>query len=236
MLDVKNQSVFYNGHQALKDVSLTIKKGEVVALIGANGAGKSTLLQSIVGLVHGSLAAVYFNGQDISTAEPYKVVELGISLVPQERRLFTEMTVDENLRMGAFAARARKNAGEKLKQILHLFPRLAERKHQVVSTLSGGEQQMVAIGRALMSSPQLLLLDEPSFGLAPNVVENIFKIMKVINNEEGVTIFLVEQNLHTTLAFSERAYILENGRIKMEGTSEELLGDDYVKKAYLGLG
>lgn len=234
MLKVKKLSVSYNGHQALDGVSIDIKKGEFVALIGANGAGKTTTLRSIAGMVKAAYGEVLFENINITNISPHKVVEMGISLVPQERRLFPEMTVDENLRLGAFTLRARKNTKRSIEHIFRMLPILKERAGQVAKTLSGGEQQILAIARALMAMPTLLMLDEPLLGISPIMITNIFKILKEIR-EEGTTIFLVEQNLHMSLKFCDRAYILENGKIVMEGSSNELLNNEYVKKIYLGI-
>ena len=234
MLNVNNLSISYNGHFAVKGVTLNVEKGEIVALIGANGAGKSTLLNTIAGLTKPSNGSIYFKGKEINKIHAHEIVESGAVLVPQGRRLFPNMTVEENLSLGAFIPKARKNSEETKKLIFNLFPLIKERKKQVTKTLSGGEQQMLAIARGLMALPKLLMLDEPSLGLSPAMVTNIFRIMKEIH-DNGVTIFLVEQNLHTTLSFSDRAYIIENGSITMEGISEQLSADEYVKKAYLGM-
>jgi branched-chain amino acid transport system ATP-binding protein len=234
MLAINNISVFYGGHQALKEVSVEIKRGEIVSLIGANGAGKSTILNAVAGLAHVSSGEIYFN-KNITNFPPYQIVESGISLVPQERRLFPEMTINENLLLGAYPARARNEEKETLKQVFILFPALEEKKRHKAKTLSGGQQQMLAIGRALMAKPEILMFDEPSLGLSPLMVKNIFNIIKNIS-KDGVTIFLVEQNLHTTLEISNRAYVIETGKIMMHGNSIELMNNEYVKKAYLGIG
>lgn len=233
LLKIDNISVFYGGHQALKDISVDINKGEIVSLIGANGAGKSTILNSVAGLVHVANGEIFFK-KNITNTLPHQIVESGISLVPQDRRLFPDMTILENLLLGAYLSRARKEEKDTLNLVFKLFPFLEEKKKQRAKTLSGGQQQMLAIGRALMAKPEILMFDEPSLGLSPLMVKNIFNIIKTIN-DEGVTVFLVEQNLHTTLEISTRAYVIETGKIVLHGTSVELMKNDYVKKAYLGI-
>ncbi len=234
MLRVNNLNVFYGHLHVLWDVSLEVEKGEIVAVIGPNGAGKTTLLRSISRIIPIKSGEITFNGVRIDTLPPHKVVELGIVQVPEGRHLFPYLTVMQNLILGTYPKRARKNIEDTLEWVYSLFPILKERKNQVARTLSGGEQQMLAIARALMSKPELLMLDEPSQGLAPKIVLDVFNAIKKIN-EEGITILLVEQNVHYALKISNRAYVLENGRIVLKGNSEELLSNEYVKKAYLGI-
>ena len=224
---------FYGSIQALKGISLEVREGEIVTLIGANGAGKSTTLRSINGLNTPREGKIYFQGKDITRSAPHDIVEMGISQSPEGRRLFPRMSVLENLEMGAFQRRDRSRIKEDLERVYSLFPRLAERKSQKAGTLSGGEQQMVAIGRALMARPRLLMLDEPSLGLAPVVVGAIFANLAAIN-QDGLTILLVEQNVLRALRCSHRAYVLENGTITLDGASAALLADERIKRAYLG--
>lgn len=233
MLKVENVSVAYGDVPALADVSLEVGEGEVVSLIGANGAGKTTLLETLVGLHHPRDGTIELNGENL-ILPPHKIVERGVSLVPEGRHLWPRMTVRENLELGAYSARARPHRRKSVEWILRLFPRLKERGRQVAGTLSGGEQQMVAIARALLSRPRLLLLDEPSLGLAPRVVQEVFQAVSEIS-KEGVTILLVEQNLHQALSISERGYVLETGRIVREGLSPDLAADESIRSAYLGL-
>ena len=233
LLEVRNLSVFYGVIQALKDISFKVEEGEIVTLIGANGAGKTTTMQSVIGLIPKQSGSVIYNGNDISKTSCHKIVHLGMSQVPEGRRIFQELTVYENLVMGAYSIK--KNAGfkEDVERIYTRFPRLAERRNQIAGTLSGGEQQMLAMGRALMSRPKLLMLDEPSMGLSPLLVDQVFEIIKDINRD-GTTILLVEQNAGKSLAISDRAYVLETGSIVKTGTGAELAASDDVKKAYLG--
>ncbi|MBE6590899.1 MAG: ABC transporter ATP-binding protein [Ruminococcaceae bacterium] len=233
LLEVRNLSVFYGVIQALKDICFKVEEGEIVTLIGANGAGKTTTMQSVIGLIPKQSGSVIYNGNDISKTSCHKIVHLGMSQVPEGRRIFQELTVYENLVMGAYSIK--KNAGfkEDVERIYTRFPRLAERRNQVAGTLSGGEQQMLAMGRALMSRPKLLMLDEPSMGLSPLLVDQVFEIIKDINRD-GTTILLVEQNAGKSLAISDRAYVLETGSIVKTGTGAELAASDDVKKAYLG--
>ncbi len=234
MLEVKGVDVFYGDVQVLWDVSFEVQKGEIVALIGANGSGKTTSLNavsSILGLRKGSIT---YEGQPLHTRAPHDLVGLGIAHVPEARRLFPEMTVKENLLLGALAPEAKKARPEMLEKVYAIFPRLKEREKQAAGTLSGGEQQMCAIGRGLMSKPRLLMLDEPSLGLSPLLVGEIFRVLGEIH-AAGVTVLLVEQNVFRTLQLADRAYVLENGRIVLEGTGRSLLADDHVKKAYLGI-
>ena len=233
MLRLENVDVFYKELQALWGVSLTVNAGEIVALVGPNGAGKTTTLRIISGLLKPAGGEVQFMGQSLMKASPHKIVELGISQVPESGKIFTGMSVLENLELGAFVMRARKQRAESLQWVYEMFPRLAERKNQQAGTLSGGERQMLAIGRALMSAPKLLMLDEPSFGLAPILVEQMFEMIAKIN-QQGVTILLVEQNVQASLEMAHRAYLLENGQIVGEGKGSELLSFESVRSAYLG--
>jgi branched-chain amino acid transport system ATP-binding protein len=234
MLEIKNLDTFYGKIQALWDVSLKIDEAEIVALVGANGAGKSTLLNTISGVVHPVSGSVEFLGKRIENLPPHSIVEMGLSHIPEGRRLFTEMTVHENLEMGAYPSSAWKIKDETAEQIYQVFPILKERAGQLARTLSGGEQQMLAMGRGLMSRPKLCMFDEPSYGLAPRVLIEVFQIIKSLR-DQGITILLIEQNVPRTLEIADRAYVMENGRLVLEGTCDNLLKDDYVKKAYLGL-
>ncbi|MBW1711933.1 MAG: ABC transporter ATP-binding protein [Deltaproteobacteria bacterium] len=234
MLKIESIDVFYGDLQVIWDVSFEVHEGEILVLIGANGAGKSTILKTISALLTPTQGQIFFDGQPIHSAKPFEVIEMGIGHVPEGRRLFGEMTVEENLVMGSLSPQAKARREESLDWVYQLFPRLRERRKQPAGTLSGGEQQMVAVGRGLMSRPKLLMFDEPSLGLAPILVQNIFKIVKKIN-EEGVTVLLVEQNVHHTLAMCDRAYVLENGRIALSGTGKELMANDHVREAYLGV-
>jgi len=236
MLDIKDLSVYYDKVQVLWDVSFGIEEGEVVTLLGSNGAGKSTTVKTIQGLLKSKTGSIRFEDKHIEGLPGYKVVNEGIALVPEGREIFPKMSVLENLVLGAYVPRARaKDLREQnLEWVLKLFPKLEERKKQLAGTMSGGEQQMLAIARALMSKPNLLMLDEPSLGLAPVIVLQVFDIIKKLN-EEGVTILLVEQNIHHALEISDRAYVLEKGRIILQGKGSELLDDEYVKNAYLGI-
>ncbi|MQL51695.1 ATP-binding cassette domain-containing protein [Desulfofundulus thermobenzoicus] len=233
MLEVKDLCVAYGVIEALKGISFSVEEGEVVSLIGANGAGKSTTLRTISGLLRPKRGQIKYRGKEISKLPPYKVVELGLTQVPEGRRVFSRMTVMENLEMGAYTCRSRGEVKAGLERVFARFPRLAERKNQLAGTLSGGEQQMLAMGRALMSRPELLLLDEPSMGLAPLLVREVFAIIKEIN-QTGTTILLVEQNAHMALSISHRAYVLQTGEITISGPAGELMKNPEVKKAYLG--
>jgi branched-chain amino acid transport system ATP-binding protein len=234
VLEVRSIDVSYGDVQVIWDVSFTVNKGEVVALIGANGAGKSTILKTISGILRPSRGEILFQGEPIHKREPYRLIESGIVHVPEARRLFVEMTVEENLDMGSLKGNARIER-EKTKEIVfQLFPRLLERRRQLAGTLSGGEQQMLAVGRGLMSKPVLQMYDEPSLGLAPILVSDIFNVIKTIK-EQGTTVLIVEQNVKQTLAIADRAYVLENGRIVLQGTGQSLLGNEHVKTAYLGV-
>ncbi len=235
MLHIENLNVFYDGLQALYSVSLEIQEREFVCILGPNGAGKSTLLQTIAGMLVPQEGMIRFNGRAIQGLAAYKVAALGLALVPEEGWLFGQMSVEENLLMGAYPKPARRSIKRQMEFVFDLFPILAERRKQPEETLSGGERQMLAVGRGLMNNPRLLLLDEPSLGLAPLVVKNIFKVLVRINQEEKTTIFLTEQNIFHALRISRRGYLLENGKVAMQGASEELLGSEHIKKNYLGL-
>ena len=233
MLTVENMNVYYGAIHALHDVSFHVDQGEIVTLIGANGAGKTTTLHTISGLMRQKSGTVRFMDQDLAAVKPYKLIGMGLAQVPEGRRVFADMTVMENLEMGAYT---RKNGGEireDLERVFRHFPRLKERAKQPAGTLSGGEQQMLAMGRALMSKPKLLMLDEPSMGLSPILVQEIFDIIQEVNRE-GTTILLVEQNANMALSIANRAYVLETGRVVMEGDAREMLHNDDVRKAYLG--
>ena len=234
MLEVNKIDTCYGKVQALWDVSLKIEEGEIVALVGANGAGKTTLLNTISGVLHPVSGSVEFLGKRIDGLPPHAIVELGISHVPEGSRVFPEMTVHENLEMGAYPYHAWKHKDETFKQVYELFPRLQERKGQLARTLSGGEHQMLAIGRGLMSRPRLCMFDEPSYGLAPLFVAEIFRIIHGLH-DQGITILLIEQNVRRALEIANRACVLENGRMCLEGDCVELLQSDYVRKAYMGL-
>lgn len=233
LLEVKNLEVYYGVIQAIKGISFEVNKGEIVTLIGANGAGKTTTMQSIMGLIHARSGEVIYDGQQINGMPAHKIVRLGMTQVPEGRRIFSELTVYENLMMGAYTKSDKAQIKSDLDEIYKMFPRLLERKNQVAGTLSGGEQQMLAMGRAMMSRPDLLMLDEPSMGLSPLLVDQVFEMIKLFH-ERGTTILLVEQNANKSLAISDRAYVLENGKIVLTGTGEELLASDEIKKAYLG--
>lgn len=234
MLEIKNIDVFYGDVQVLWDVSFTVSAGEVVALIGANGAGKSTTLKTISGLLRPRSGAIRFEQSDIHTVAPFTLVERGIAHCPEARRLFTDLTVEENLDMGSLRGEAKQKREMTKSMVFRLFPRLSERRRQPAGLLSGGEQQMVAIGRGLMALPKLIMFDEPSLGLAPILVREIFNIIDTIR-KQGTTVLIVEQNVKQTLAIADRAYVLENGRIVTKGTGQALLNDDHVKTAYLGV-
>jgi branched-chain amino acid transport system ATP-binding protein len=233
MLEVKNLQVAYGPLLALHGVDLIIRPGEMVALVGPNGAGKSTLLKTISGLLAPRDGVVRWRDETISGVSPQRIVEHGIALVPEGRRLFAAMSVRENLELGAFTARAQKEKLAQMERVFSLFPRLFERQQQTAGLLSGGEQQMLALGRALMGLPRLLLLDEPSLGLAPKIVESIFAILAELHRE-GMSLLIVEQNVHAVLSLVQRAYILEGGRIVGEGDGKKLLEDDHIQAAYLG--
>ena len=231
VLKVENINVYYGSIHAIKGISFDVYEGEIVTLIGANGAGKSTTLNTISGLLHPSTGSVSFLGESLAKIQPHKIVERGLAQVPEGRRVFAQMTVQENLEMGAYTQTS--GLAEDLEKVYTLFPRLRERMHQTAGTLSGGEQQMLAMGRALMSRPKLLMLDEPSMGLAPILVEQIFDIIADLH-KTGATILLVEQNAQMALSIANRGYVMETGRIVTTGTGEELLASEAVRKAYLG--
>jgi len=235
MLELRNVQTYYGNIQALNDISMQVSEGEIITLIGANGAGKSTTLMSICGVVPPRSGEILFMGEPIQDLSPSRIVSLGICQVPEGRRIFPHLSVLENLDMGAFLRKDRDGLRRDLEYVLELFPILAERRHQAGGTLSGGEQQMLAISRALMARPRLLLMDEPSLGLAPIVVHRIFEIIRKINTENGTTIFLVEQNANLALRVAHRGYVMENGRISLTDTAENLLQNDAVRKAYLGI-
>ncbi len=235
MLNIENLNVFYDGLQALYSVSLEIQAEEFVCILGPNGAGKSTLLQAIAGMLVPGQGAISFKNRPIHGLAAYKVASLGLALVPEEGWLFGQMSVEENLLMGAYPKSARRNIKRQMDFVFDLFPILAERKNQQEETLSGGERQMLAVGRGLMSNPKMLLLDEPSLGLAPLVVKDILSVLVRINQEEKTTILLTEQNIFHALKISQRGYLLENGKIAMQGASKQLLGSEHIKRNYLGL-
>lgn len=233
MIKIKDLVVAYGGIEALKGISLDVPSGKIVTLVGANGAGKSTTLKSIVGLVKPKSGTIEYEGKDLTKINTEHMVRNGIALVPEGRRVFSDLTVLENLKIGAYSRKDRKNIEGDLEKVYSLFPRLKERTWQLSGTLSGGEQQMLAIGRALMSKPKLIMMDEPSLGLAPIIVKELFQIIKRIN-KDGMTVLLIEQNANAALKIADVGYIMETGRITLSGTGEELLKNDEIKKAYLG--
>ena len=233
MLEVKNLEVYYGVIQAIKGISFEVNEGEVIALIGANGAGKTTTLQTITGMLQPKAGEIIFEGKDISKIPGHKIVSMGMAHVPEGRRVFANMTVLQNLKMGAFTRSDKNEIDATIEKVYKRFPRLKERQNQMAGTLSGGEQQMLAMGRALMSKPKLMMMDEPSMGLAPILVEQIFDIIRELKRA-GTTILLVEQNAQMALSIADRAYVLETGTITMSGTGAELLADSRVKEAYLG--
>ena len=233
MLEVKDLHVSYGAIKAVQGISFEMEQGETVALIGSNGAGKSTTLRTISGLEKAKSGSIVFQGQELTKLKPHQIVQLGIAHVPEGRRVFARMSVDENLRMGAYIIKDQARINENLEKVYGHFPRLKERRRQLAGTLSGGEQQMLATGRALMTDPQIVLMDEPSMGLSPLLVKEIFAIIQQLH-ESGITILLVEQNAKMALAVSDRAYVLETGKISMSGKASELAEDDRVRKAYLG--
>jgi len=235
MLNIENLNVFYDGLQALYDLSLEIQEEEFVCILGPNGAGKSTLLQAVAGMLVPGQGSISFKNCPIQGLAAHKIASLGLALVPEEGWLFGQMSVEENLLMGAYPKLARRNTKRQMDFVFDLFPILAERKKQQEETLSGGERQMLAVGRGLMCSPKMLLLDEPSLGLAPLVVKDILSVLVRINQEEKTTILLTEQNIFHALKISQRGYLLENGKIARQGASKDLLGDEHIKKNYLGL-
>lgn len=235
MLNIENLNVFYNGLQALYSVSLEIQAEEFVCILGPNGAGKSTLLQTIAGMLNPEQGTISFKNRPIQGLAPYNIASLGLAIVPEEGWLFGQMSVKENLLMGAYPKSARPNIKRQMDFVYDLFPILSERKNQQAETLSGGQRQMVAVGRGLMCNPKMLLLDEPSLGLAPIVIKDILSALVRINQEEKTTILLTEQNIFHALQISQRGYLLENGKISMQGASKELLGNKHIKKNYLGV-
>ncbi len=234
MLQIRKLEFSYGDLQVLWNVDLEVKQGEIVTVVGANGAGKSTILKNVSRLVRPTRGSITLDGVDLGRLQSHEVVEHGVIQVPEGRRIFAEMTVVENLRMGSFVKATRKDRDRNMERVFSLFPRLAERKGQLGGTMSGGEQQMLAIARGLMGNPKLLLLDEPSLGLSPLLVKSIFEIIRTIN-AQGTTILLVEQNVYQSLRIAHRAYVLETGRVVLSGTGEELLGNDHVRKAFLGI-
>ncbi len=236
MLEIERIDVYYGDLQVLWDISLTVKSGEIAALVGSNGAGKSTLLKTICGLLRPSRGSIRFQGSQLDKTPAHRIVGLGICMVHEGRRIFPEMTVLENLEMGAFSAKARKTKKETIAWVYEIFPRLRDRKTQTAGTLSGGEQQMLAIGRALMSDPKLLLVDEVSLGLAPLLVQHIYSVVKEINRAKQITIFLVEQNVRLALEVANSGYIIETGRVVGYDQADLLLSSNHVKEAYLGFG
>ena len=235
MLKIENLHVSYGGIQALRGISLEVPDGKIVTLIGANGAGKSTTLRTITGLVKAASGSIQWNGEELLGKPIDKIISAGIAMSPEGRRVFADMTVVENLRIGAYLRRDKEGIAQDIKWVYSLFPRLEERNWQLAGTLSGGEQQMLAVGRALMSRPKLMMLDEPSLGLAPLVVQDIFSIIREINRQ-GVTVLLIEQNANMALKIADLAYVLETGNITMSGTGAELLANEKVREAYLGKG
>ncbi len=233
LLDVRDVEVYYGVIRALKGVSLHVNKGEVVALIGANGAGKTTMLHTITGLVPAKSGSIVYDGHELTTMPAHKILPLGMAHVPEGRRIFQQLSVYDNLKLGAYTVKNKAQIEENLRYVYKHFPRLEERKKQVSGTLSGGEQQMLAMGRALMSNPKLILMDEPSMGLSPLLVTEIFQIIKEVSRD-GTTVLLVEQNAKKALSIADRAYVLETGSISLEGNAAELINDEQVKKAYLG--
>ena len=233
MLEVKDIEVYYGMIQALKGISFEVNEGEVIALMGANGAGKTTTLHTITGLLSPKKGSVLFEGQDITKVPAHKIVSLGMAHVPEGRRVFAELSVYQNLKMGAYTRKDKDEIAKTLEMVYKRFPRLEERKNQLAGTLSGGEQQMLAMGRALMSHPKIIVMDEPSMGLSPILVNEIFDIIKEVS-ASGTTVLLVEQNAKKALSIADRAYVLETGKIVLEGDAKELMNDDSIKKAYLG--
>ena len=235
ILEVEKLDLFYGDAQALDGVSLSVAEGELVAIVGANGAGKSSLIRTIAGIETPRAGRIRFRGADIAGQPSHRVCNLGVGQVAEGRQIFPSLTVEENLEMGALVPRARGRMQETMGEVLALFPRLAERRRQVAGTMSGGEQQMLAIGRCLMGQPDLIMFDEPSLGLAPAVVQEVFRIIKLLHEQRGLTVILVEQNVAVSLKLADHAYVLENGRIVMQGSGQDLLHDDRVRQAYLGL-
>ena len=235
MLSVRDLDLFYGDAQALAGVSLDVPAGELVALVGANGAGKSSLIRAIAGMETPRAGTIRFRDRDVTGKDSHATANLGIGQVAEGRQVFPSLTVEDNLEVGALLPRARRKTKQTMQEVFALFPRLAERRRQVAGTMSGGEQQMLAIGRCLMSLPELIMLDEPSLGLAPLVVKELFKTIRLLNRDKGIPVLLVEQNVAASLKLAEHAYVLENGRIVMQGRGEDLLRDDRVRQAYLGI-
>lgn len=233
LLEIKDLEVNYGVIKAIKGVSFDVNEGEIIALIGANGAGKTTILHTITGLLQAKKGSIVFDGKELTKTPPHKIVSMGMAHVPEGRRIFQQLSVLENLKLGAYTRKDKSEIASTLKMVYERFPRLEERKNQVAGTLSGGEQQMLAMGRALMSKPRIILMDEPSMGLSPLLVSEIFDIIKVIN-ESGTTVLLVEQNAKKALSIADRAYVLETGNITLSGDAKDLINDESVKKAYLG--
>ena len=233
MLEIRDLKVYYGMIQAIKGISFDVNQGEVIALIGANGAGKTTTLQTITGTLSPKSGSIFFEGTDITKVPGHKIVSLGMAHVPEGRRVFSQLSVLENIKLGAYTRKDKKEVEESIRRVYKSFPRLEERKNQLAGTLSGGEQQMLAMGRALMSKPRIILTDEPSMGLSPIFVEEVFRIIKEIS-AEGTTVLLVEQNAKKALTIADRAYVLETGRIVLQGDAKDLLNNESVKKAYLG--
>ncbi len=233
MLSVENLEVYYGVIHAIKGISFEVNEGEVIALIGANGAGKTTILHTVTGLVHARAGSVQFEGRELTKTPPHRIVSMGMAHVPEGRRIFQQLSVYDNLKLGAYTRRDRAGIEETLRKVYQRFPRLEERKNQIAGTLSGGEQQMLAMGRALMSNPKIVLMDEPSMGLSPLLVNEIFDIIREIS-ASGTTVLLVEQNAKKALSIASRAYVLETGSIALSGDAKELMNNDSVKKAYLG--
>ncbi|MDY7116454.1 ABC transporter ATP-binding protein [Halomonas sp. SSL-5] len=234
MLRLNNVTAGYGATTILHDVSLEVNEGEVVTIVGGNGAGKTTTLRTVSGLIEATAGSITFEGEDITHLPAHQLVNRGITLIPEARQLFPEMTVLENIQMGAYRPAAKSRYDQRLEEVLTLFPRVKERLHQQAESLSGGEQQMVAIARGMMACPKLMMFDEPSLGLAPIVVSQVFEVVKRIA-ESGTTVLIVEQNVNQTLKVADRAYVIENGRMVMDGQAEELMGDDHIRKAYLGI-
>ena len=235
MLEVKDLVVSYGGIEALKGISFSVDEGQIVTLIGANGAGKSTTLRAITSLVPVKSGSIFYGGEDITRLDTQKTVERGIALVPEGRRVFANLTVLENLKIGAYLRKDARKIQEDIEYIYALFPRLKERSWQLAGTLSGGEQQMLAVGRAMMTRPKLIMMDEPSLGLAPNIVDDILEVAKTMVKNDGISVLLVEQDITKALAAADRGYVIENGRVALEGTAAELSANEHVKKAYLGI-
>ena len=233
LLEIKDLEVNYGVIKAIKGVSFDVNEGEIIALIGANGAGKTTILHTITGLIQAKKGSIVFDGKELTKTPPHKIVSMGMAHVPEGRRIFQQLSVLENLKLGAYTRKDKSEIASTLKMVYERFPRLEEGKNQVAGSLSGGEQQMLAMGRALMSKPRIILMDEPSMGLSPLLVSEIFDIIKVIN-ESGTTVLLVEQNAKKALSIADRAYVLETGKITLSGDAKDLINDESVKKAYLG--